>query len=262
MQAGVGQKTVVVLGASRSGTSVTAGMLSILGVDMGSVGSYRKTNPKGAFEDKDFQKLNREIFQLGGSEGTYWDPPNLRQIMEHQSQLAPRIQRLVSEKSGGNLIWGWKDGRTALTMELFLPYLTNPHFVIVSRNPLGTAKSSVAYLTTYRKRKLEFLQALKLAHFYTGEILAFLERHPNLPNIFVSFEDVVAEPKKEAERLAAFLGLNLSDETIENIYELVIPRERIEAARKKAAGGFMRNLSELIRQWLGRAQRSRTRTGA
>jgi hypothetical protein len=65
VQVGKGQKTVVVLGEARSGTSVTAGILAILGVDMGSVYFSTKSNPKGSFEDRDVQKLNREFFSEG-----------------------------------------------------------------------------------------------------------------------------------------------------------------------------------------------------
>lgn len=249
MQQGKGPKTVVVLGVSRSGTSVAAGVLSILGVDMGFVGDSTKTNPKGAFEDKDFQRLNREIFKSVRGEEAFWDPPTFGEIMARQTESAPKIQTLVSKKSKDKSLWGWKDGRTALTLGLYLPYLTNPHLVTVSRNPLGTAKSIVSYVA-FRKGKIEFFQALKLVDFYTGEMLAFLERHPDLPNLFVSFEDLIAEPRKEAEKLAAFLGIDLTAAMIEEIDAFIIPRDRIEmareAARKKAPKGLMRKLQSLL----------------
>ena len=37
--------------------------------------------------------------------------------------------------------WGWKDPRTILTIELFLPYLSNPHFFTCHREPDKVAKS-------------------------------------------------------------------------------------------------------------------------
>jgi hypothetical protein len=114
---------------------------------------------------------------------------------------------------------------------------------------LETAKLSVAHVT-YGRGKFEFLQALKLVDFYTGEMLAFLERHPDLPNLFVSFEDLIAEPRKEAEKLAAFLGIDLTAAMIEEIDAFIIPRDRIEmareAARKKAPKGLMRKLQSLL----------------
>ena len=43
-------KTVIVLGNARSGTSITAGMLKILGVGMDSRINPNPFNPKGDFE--------------------------------------------------------------------------------------------------------------------------------------------------------------------------------------------------------------------
>ena len=240
------RKTVVVLGAARSGTSVTAGMLQVLGVDMGSIGPSKKWNPKGSFEDKDFQRLNRDIFRMVEEAKSYWNPPTLEQIMETRTRATPEIQRLVSEKSAGKSVWGWKNPRAILTMELFMPYLTNPCFVTVFRNPLATAKSSVAH----HRGGIELFQALKLVNFYTEEMLAFLERHPRLPSVFVSFEDIVADPEKEAERLADFLDLELSEEKRANVYQLVIPRDRIEAAKEHGRRSFMQRLPRIIRRRL------------
>ena len=240
------QKTVVVLGAARSGTSVTAGMLQVLGVDMGSIGPSKKWNPEGSFEDKDFQRLNRDIFRMVEEAKSYWNPPTFEQIMETRTRATPKIQKLVSEKSRGSSIWGWKNPKAILTAELYLPYLTDPHFVIVFRNPLDTAKSSVAH----RRGKISYLYALKLANFYTGEILAFLERHPDMPSIFLSFEEIMADPSKETERLAHFLGLELSEEKMANIYQLVIPRDQIEAAKEHGRRSFMQRLPKFIRRRL------------
>ena len=248
MNEGQRQKTVVVLGAARSGTSMTAGILEALGVDMGTVGSSKKWNPKGSFEDKDFQKLNRDIFRMVEQSKSYWDPPTREQIMEKQSLAASRIQSLVAEKSRGKSAWGWKNPRAVLTMELYLPYLINinPHFVTVLRDRLATAKSSVAHT----RGRIDLQQAIGLVDFYGGETVAFFERHPELPNIFLSFEEVVVNPKKEAERLADFLSLELTDEKLANVYKLVIPRDEIEAAKEKAAGALVRRLPKFIRKRL------------
>lgn len=254
MNEGQRQKTVVVLGAARSGTSVTAGILEALGVDMGTVGSSRKWNPKGSFEDKDFQKLNRDIFRMVEQSKSYWDPPTQRQIMEQQSLAASRIQSLVAEKSSGKSLWGWKNPRAVLTMELYLPYLINPHFVTVLRDPLATAKSSVKHT----RGRIDLQQAIRLVDFYGKEIRAFFERHPELPNISLSFEDLVADPKKEAARLAEFLGLELTEDKLANVYKFVIPREEIEAAKEKAIGAFTRRLPRFIRKRLGKLRNDRS----
>jgi hypothetical protein len=237
-------KTVVVLGAARSGTSVTAGILEALGVDMGSIGASKKWNPKGSFEDKDFQRLNKAIFRMVEPSKDYWEPPSWRQVMDQRAAAAPKIRELVAAKSRRERVWGWKNPRSILTLELYLPCLTNPHLVLVSRDRLATAKSSIKHT----RGRIDLPQALRLVDFYTGEMHAFVERHPELPNISIAFEEIVADPKKEAERLAAFLGLEPTEEKLAKVYQLIVPRERIEAAKTGSAGGFKGKLSKLFRK--------------
>lgn len=209
---------------------------------MGAIDSSTKSNPKGSFEDRDFQKLNKEILYRV-SKQTYWDLPSPREIREQEPATTSAIQELVDKKSRGKSIWGWKDGRTVLTIELFLPYLRNPYFVTICRNPLGTAKSIVAY----QKGPVKLVSALNLVHFYTGEILSFLERHPELPNIFISFEDLIAGPKKETERLTQFLSLNMTADKLERIEGFLVPRKRIEYTKNNNPARLINSLTRWFR---------------
>jgi len=61
-------KTVVVLGKARSGTSITAGLLNILGVDMGGDRSPTPFTAHGAYEDLEFNDLNSEILEAAGGD--------------------------------------------------------------------------------------------------------------------------------------------------------------------------------------------------
>ena len=257
----IAQKTVVVLGAAKSGKSVMAGILASLGVDMGPTGGPDRSNPRGSFEDKDFADLHKEIFERAGKGKNYWDPPSLESILALKDEFASKIQELSLRKSRDKTVWGWNHPRTILTAELFLPYLNNPHFIVVFRNPVGTANSSVQHTEKYQDR-VHFLQALKLTNFYYGEILKFLEMHPNLPRSFIAFEELVDDPLREARKLAEFLGLEMSEETTKDIHQLVIPREKVEMERKKATDLFTGKIPRLIKQTLGRAWRTRGQGGA
>jgi hypothetical protein len=252
------QKTVIVLGTARSGTSVTAGMLASLGVDMGNVGYPTQSNPRGAFEDRDFERLHKEMFNAIEGGKTYWDHPTREQVMALKEAADSRIQRLIREKSQGKSLWGWKNPRTVLTIDLFLPYVANPHFVMVFRNPLTIAYSSVEH-TKNSARSVDLLSGLKLANFYQKEMLDFLERHPELPTIFVAFDDVVSQPMKEAARLAEFLGIELDEKKIRAVERMVIPREEIETSKKKASSLLTGKIPKFIRKTiasaLGRSKR-------
>ena len=241
-------RTVVVLGLARSGTSVVTGMLKILGVDMGpSVDD--NANPRGSHEDLDFAKFHREVFTMTGQGNGYWNPPPRQAILALRPQVEQTVQELISRKSKGKSLWGWKHSRTLLTYELFLPYLVNPHFVLVFRNLLGTALSSVEHTRNY-ERPVGFTEALEIAQFYQGEMLKFLETYPKIPKLCVGYEDVLADPAKEALKMTRFLGMPLSDQTARPVADFVIPRDRLPVEKKKRRSFWRGKLPSLIRKSL------------
>ncbi|MGH7872561.1 MAG: sulfotransferase [Candidatus Binatia bacterium] len=239
------RRTVVVLGLARSGTSVVTGMLRILGVDMGP-SREDNSNPRGSHEDVDFAKFHKEVFDLAGDGKDYWNPPSREAVLELRPKVDAAVRALLAKKRDGQSLWGWKHPRSLLTYELFLPYLENSHFVLVFRNPLSTALSSVAHTRKFR-HPLNLSQALRLVHFYHGEMLRVLKNHPDIPTQLVSYEDVIVDPRKEAARIARFLGIEISDEIVGAITEFVIPRDRLPLEKKKRRSFLLGKLPELIR---------------
>jgi hypothetical protein len=226
-------KTVVLLGLARSGTSTITGVLHLLGVDMGAREYADKWNPMGSFEDRDFQKLHKEIFDRAGEGMNYWNPPSYESLMGLRNELAPRIKSFIAEKAEGKMLWGWKHTRTILTIDLFLEHLRNPHFVIVYRNPLTTAQSSVKHTQRYED-KVDFHRALNLVHFYHGELLRFYEKHPELPRTFVAYEQLVDRPREEAQRIAEFLGISPGEKDMNAIEAFVLPGDRLEKEKARS----------------------------
>lgn len=260
MRAVAEQKTVVVLGLARSGTSVTTGVLEVLGVDMGPPSWPTEWNPKGNFEDEDFGRLHKAILNAAEEGKTYFDPPPPERIVAQREKFGGKIQNLLAEKSRGKTLWGWKHPDTIMMAELYLPYLVHPHFVVVFRNPLGTAQSTVEHTRRF-KDQVDFARALKLTHFYNGEMLAFLERHPDPPRLFLAFEDLVADPAKEAARLARFLGVEPTEEKFRAVEKLVIPRERIAAEKTRAGTLIGGKIPRLVKKKLLPLLRTKQRSG-
>lgn len=222
-------------------------MLSILGVDMGP-SLEDKSNPRGSHEDIDFAKFHKAIFDTAGGGKDYWNPPSREVILGLGPKFDAALRALLTKKSDGQSLWGWKHPRSLLTYELFLPHLANPYFVLVFRNQLSTALSCVEH-TRKLRQPLNFAQALRLVHFYEGEMLRFLEAHPNIPSLLVSYEDVVLDPVKEAAKMAGFLGFGLSDDTAHAITQFVIPRDQLPREKKKRRSFWLGKLPELIRKW-------------
>jgi len=167
------EKTVVVLGMHRSGTSLIAGILEKLGVNMGKqqVGVHW-SNPLGHFENIDFVKMDDKILEKAG--GSWDDPPESAKILElkKDQKLMKEIKEVVRRNE--DVIWGWKVPTTSLTIELYLPFLTNPHFVVCYRDPEAIARS-------LKKRDgMDREKALQLTDYYITSIKEFFRKYPKL----------------------------------------------------------------------------------
>jgi hypothetical protein len=229
MKKEIQKKAIVVLGTQRSGTSVVSGILSKLGVDLGNFRPSDETNPYGYFEDIEFSKLIKEVFDDLGRDGN--NPPEYEEIIENRQKFESKIRKLCEEKSRGKDNWGWKVPGTNSVIELFLPHLINPHFVIVFRNPLQVADSIVKRAKLRGDEEINQLKALKLVATYNEQITNFLERHQDFPKIFVSYEILIKDPISESRKLSAFLGIDFTKQRENEIRKLVVPRWRVALKR-------------------------------
>ena len=98
-------RTVVVLGVERGGTSMAAGMLRALGINMG-----------------DRAGLNHE------------DPMFL--VDEHD-----KLRRRIQTRNRDNPVWGFKVPKASLHLPFYEKTLRNPYYVVVYRNPLSIVDS-------------------------------------------------------------------------------------------------------------------------
>jgi len=93
------QRTVVVLGVERGGTSMAAGVIRGLGVDLGARAGLNHEDP---------------LF-----------------LTEEQPRLANRIKMRNKETD----VWGFKVPKASLMLDFYEKHLRNPYYVIVYRNP-------------------------------------------------------------------------------------------------------------------------------
>lgn len=161
-------KTLVVLGMHRSATSLVAKALhDQYNVSMGH--TYHGTTPHnvwGNHEDSHAIKLNTDILRAAG--GGPLSPPSEKAILEQAEPFADRIQEFIRMHEQPP-IWGWKDPRTTLTVRLFLPYLSDPHFICCFRTPSEVADSMM------RRGDLKSRERVKaLVREYNARLLRFL----------------------------------------------------------------------------------------
>lgn len=160
------QATFIILGMHRSATSTIARGLHRAGIDM--------APGKCHAEDLRFMKLNDRILRAAG--GSWDDPPTVDDLNEVKVAFQGEIKELINEReleSGGNS-WGWKDPRTCLTIHLFKPFVNNPIYIPIFRDPVLISES----LRNRDPHKFADLHCgIKLAMEYQNRVLEFLTRN-------------------------------------------------------------------------------------
>jgi len=100
-------RTVVVLGVERGGTSMAAGVVRGLGVDMGERAGLNHEDPLFLTDETD------------------------------------RLQNRIKMRNKANPVWGFKVPKASLMLEFYEQHLRNPFYVIVYRNSVAVADSWV-----------------------------------------------------------------------------------------------------------------------
>jgi hypothetical protein len=193
---------ICVLGMHRSGTSLVARVINLLGVDLGSEEGLLEAapdNPTGYWESEEILALNDEILATFGGR---WDSlPVLPEDWHTSQEVAPlrrRARELLRERFGERKLWGWKDPRNSITLPFWQDIVRGMHYVICVRNPVDVADSLDARgdSRSGREQVEDWLRHTALALHYTA----------SRPRIVVHFDAFFDEPTLQVERLARFVG--------------------------------------------------------
>lgn len=136
-------KTVVVLSLPRSGSSLLAGILQRLGIEMGINSGLTRgafINKYGNYENQDFYGLNLNILFSAGSFSLTWtDFPNDERVKKAVKKYESQLTQLIKENE--HEYWGWKDVTSIYTLPYFENLLTNPHYIVLKRDVNSIVKS-------------------------------------------------------------------------------------------------------------------------
>lgn len=114
------QKTVVIVGVQRGGTSMVAGVVRELGINLGK-------NLGNNHEDPEF--LTKDL---------------------------SKIREVIGRRNANYDVWGWKMPHSSEYISELLPDLRNPHVVIVFRNLLAMAESQLKRSETDFAKAFQF----------------------------------------------------------------------------------------------------------
>jgi len=197
------KKIVCITGMERSGTSLVARIVNLLGVYLGGRDKLimgNEYNQKGCWENRNLLNISDEILhRFGGHNHLKPDFPEDWVDDPGIADLEKEARRTIESEFSDKDIWGWKDPRSCLVLPFWQKLLPGMEYVICVRNPQNVADSLVTgqWAASYN-------EAYWIWHTYTSNII----RHTaGRRRIFVFYEDFMGnDPMAAIRRLARFLG--------------------------------------------------------
>ena len=170
------QRTYVTLGTRRGGTSMVAGIIRALGVDLGRIGALKHN------EDPEFQ--NKAI-----------------------ADMREAITRRNTERD----VWGWKFPAAGSYLPVLVKSIRNPFFIVVFRDPVAAAMSQLRKDRDVSRRspRVSLHESNANANTNTGFAMATTR-----PCLMVSFEKAKDKPHALIDELADFLFVEHPDDEL------------------------------------------------
>lgn len=186
---------LIVLGMHRSGTSVLARILNLMGLYLGPEGistGANSENPKGFWERRDVRLLNDAILH---SVGCDWD-----RVAGLDLDKVPKDIQQAFDKVAGRLLlemdahrpWFIKEPRLCMLLPLWLRHMEAPVIVNVYRDPVEVAAS------LHRRNGMPMEAGLELWEYYVRSAAAASE---SLPAVSVLHSQLMMDPVAVASRL-------------------------------------------------------------
>lgn len=202
------RKVVIVLGMSRSGTSLLTRGINVLGVELGeNLIQSTKANPKGHWENNDIFGINEQLLELIGSS---WHNVALTceiDFFSHCFDSVRGVARAVINKLISQCpICGFKDPRICRLLPFWQDLLNEcdveVYYIVCLRNPVDVA------LSLERRNNFGMRKSLLLwlAHMYC--IAKFIN---NDQSIIIRYEELLKGPHDQLNRIVDFLDIDISD---------------------------------------------------
>ncbi|MGK0442966.1 MAG: hypothetical protein ACJA0N_002786 [Pseudohongiellaceae bacterium] len=209
---------VVVLGGHRSGTSALASAINSLGVSLGDyLLDKNNDNPKGFFENPKVVALNDRLLEKNGLTWNCLISDNDVDYSDVKyAEFYDEALAILNKYYSTFEYFGLKDPRMCLLMSFWHEALTRFgvnkfHYIICVRNPLESALSQ-------SQRFKEEPQFHTLGKSSEEGLLLWLcymrgsVRHVTSGGaLFSSYENLLNDPKKELNRLARFLDVDVCE---------------------------------------------------
>ena len=200
---------IIVLGAERSGTSVVAEMVHRWGAYAGPSEKLHKADahaPRGYWEFLPLWDLLAELgdFDAGA---TWWDHDFQQRIGKKATDpvFRKKAVELMAEMSTERP-WFWKDPALSHFLPFWKQIWGTAIYIITVRNPFDTAVSWQKFIMPSNvKTRISFV-AMNLLRWQHMMMLILQHTEDTHHRLFLGYEDIMRQPRAQAERLAYFLN--------------------------------------------------------
>ena len=199
-------RLVGITGMHRSGTSLAARVLNLLGVDLGpedAMMAATPDNPRGYWEAAAITELDNDIIEELG--GRWHRLPAFPEGWAEDPALEPfraRARDLLDELFAGAQVAGFKDPRLSLTLPFWRTVTDVDATVLVLRHPAEVADS------LHRRDGFDLDHGAGLWLDHTSGAWIF---DPN--RVMVTYDELLTDPAATARRVAEALDLPTPDDT-------------------------------------------------
>ena len=188
------QKTIIVVGAARGGTSIIAGALFHLGVFMG--------------------QANAPVYE------------DLRLSLAFEKQSKEKFEHVIKSYNLMHDVWAWKRPSSLSNLSSIAKKVRNPHFIFVFRDFLSIANRNKISM------KQGVIKGLENAFNDYEKIIKFLKK-TNAPSLLISSEKAIKYKHEFIDSLNQFLSLNPSEIACSAALEFVTPNPSLYLKRTR-----------------------------
>lgn len=210
------QKTLLILGAPRGGTSALAGALSAMDIFMG-------------------QGAAPPVFE------------SLALANAIEAGDLDRVRELVATFDASHDVWAFKRPGFTRFVDEFTHYFRNPIYLVILRDPVATANRSFIS----GRLKVNYLKKLRRVLTVYSGIVEFIESSGS-PALFISYEKLLQDPRATLTQITAELGLDVSERQLELAIDFVepSPEHYLEVSRSdRVEGAWLKFTDSTITGW-------------
>jgi len=201
------ERLIVVLGMHRSGTSVIARALQVIGIQLGNrlMPPFEGNNSKGFWEDVDINALNIEILHSLKSDWHFVAPLQPADVSTLCANgYLQRATELLQKKTDAIKLFGFKDPRTAKLLPFWKEVFTHGEwqvsYVIVIRHPLSVCASLA------KRDGFDFEKSFLL---WLEHVISSLMGTVGQNRVVVDYDQLMQAPEADMTRIAKELQLSV-----------------------------------------------------